>query len=99
MATDLLAQAGFTAPDVSRMGSWLVYLFIAILIACLLALSFYLVIMRLKFNKKLVLNKETITSLNMSKVKGAEKEAPTSGVATCDCTMICTLPCFSRLVC
>ena len=55
MATDLLAQAGFTAPNVSRMGSWILYLFIALLIACLLALCFYLIVMRLKFNKKIIL--------------------------------------------
>ena len=29
MATDLLAQAGFTAPNISRMGSWVLYLFVA----------------------------------------------------------------------
>ena len=55
MATDLLAQAGFQAPNISRMGSWLVYLLIAIIIACLLALGVYLLIMQLKFNKKIIL--------------------------------------------
>lgn len=55
MAVDLISQAGLTAPNLSRMGSWLVYLLIAIVIACLLALGVYLFIMRLKFNKKIIL--------------------------------------------
>jgi len=60
MATDILAQAGFSAPDIlapdfGKMGSWLVYFLIAVVVACFIAFGVYLLILHLKFNKKVVL--------------------------------------------
>lgn len=55
MATDLFEQAGIVAPNFSKLGSWLVYFLIAVVVACLLALGVYLIILKLKFNKKIIL--------------------------------------------
>lgn len=63
MAVNILQQAGFVAPNMSKVGNWLVYFFIAVLISCLLALLFYLFIIKLKFNKKVILFKQVARSV------------------------------------
>ena len=55
MASTILADAGFVAPNFSRLGSWLVYFGIAVLFAILLALTIYLVMINAKYNKKIIL--------------------------------------------
>jgi|WetSurSiteA1Bulk_404760.scaffolds.fasta_scaffold87971_1 hypothetical protein len=59
MATEsLLTQAGIQIPKFQEVGPWVMYFMIAIVVAILLALIVFLVIARMKFNKKVILFKK-----------------------------------------
>lgn len=55
---DLLAEAGFVAPNFGDVGHWALYFLGACVVACLLAIGVYFFIINLKFNKKVILFKK-----------------------------------------
>lgn len=55
---NLMQEAGFSVPDVSNFGTWIVYFLIGILVAILVSIGIFLFIQNLKFNRKIVLFKK-----------------------------------------
>lgn len=63
MANNLLAEAGFQAPNVSNIGHWLLYFLIAIIFAVFISFLVYMIVFNLKFNKKVILFKKIAGSI------------------------------------